>query len=120
MKTADDNTGTPEMKRFFYAALLVISVGPAPAGKAHAQGGAPFERTVSMAKGDRDHAAQADRSEKLPLPRDPDTAVREEFELARARGTAQAWQRFITRHADHRLAAEARAELQKLKQKSSR
>lgn len=61
--------------------------------------------------------AQADRSEPLPLPRDPDIAVQEEFDAARARGTTEAWELFIARHGNHRLAAEARKELEKLRQK---
>ncbi len=61
--------------------------------------------------------AQA-RSEPLPLPRDPDVAVQEEFDAARAAGTAKGWELFIARHGDHRLAAEAVKELGKLKQKS--
>jgi hypothetical protein len=61
--------------------------------------------------------AQATRSEPLPLPRDPDVAVQEEFDAARARATAEAWELFLARHGDHRLAAEARKELEKLRQK---
>lgn len=34
-------------------------------------------------------------------------AIREEFDAARARGTAEAWQLFIARHPDHPLAAAA-------------
>src|SRR5688572_9486971 len=98
----------PEMKRFFCAALLVVTAGSVSAGMLHAGGGTALERIMSMTKGDPDRTAQAERSENLPLPRDPDIAVREEFELARARGTAEAWQLFIARHANHRLAAEAR------------
>ena len=64
----------------------------------------------------KDRLAQT-HSETLPLPRDPDIAVREEFDRARAQNTGQAWELFIARHGDHRLAAEARKELEKLRQK---
>lgn len=63
--------------------------------------------------------AQARHSEPLPLPRDPDVAVREEFDAARASATIEAWELFLARHGDHRLAAEARKELDKIK-KSAR
>jgi len=64
--------------------------------------------------------AQSRHSEPLPPPRDPDIAVREEFDAARARATPEAWELFLARHGDHRLAAEARKELEKIKQKSAR
>lgn len=57
------------------------------------------------------------RSEPLPQPRDPETAVREEFEIARARGTAEAWQLFISRHGQHDLAVEARNEIDLLEER---
>ena len=41
-------------------------------------------------------------------PRPGEYAVREEFEAARKAGTADAWDLFIARHADHPLAEEAR------------
>ena len=103
------------------AAMLAISVayGSPSTGRpiSDAADSVPLKRIVSMAKpGSRD-LAQADRSTPLPLPRDPNVAVREEFELARARGTAEAWQLFISRHGDHQLAAEARKQLEQLKNK---
>ncbi len=68
-----------------------------------------------MAQGDPNRLAQAGRSDKLPLPRDPDIAVREEFELARTKGTIEAMENFIARHGDHPLAADAKRELARMK-----
>ena len=73
------------------------------------------ERIATMAK--PNDFTPPDRSTPLPLPRDPEVAVREEFEIASTRGTAEAWQLFISRHGGHRLAAEARKELERLKGK---
>lgn len=56
----------------------------------------------------------------LPPPRDPEAAVREEYELARARNTQDALELFIRRHADHPLAAEARKILDRLRTKGGR
>ena len=64
--------------------------------------------------------AQSGRSEPLPLPRDPDIAVKEEFDAARARATVEAWELFLARHGNHRLAAEARKELERLRQNRAR
>jgi hypothetical protein len=46
----------------------------------------------------------------LPLPRDPDIAVREELDAARHAGTVAAYDLFLIRHGDHRLAETARRE----------
>ena len=43
--------------------------------------------------------------------RDPDIAVREEFEHAERVATAEAWQLFLARHPDHALAAIAKDKL---------
>jgi len=54
------------------------------------------------------------RTTDLPRPRDPDIAVQEELEAARRARTVAAYDLFIARHADHKLAAIAlreRAEL---------
>ena len=69
---------------------------------------------------DKPKIAQNDRSEPLPPPRDPDIAVKEEFDAARARATIEAWELFLARHGDHRLAAEARKELERLRQNRAR
>ena len=54
------------------------------------------------------------QEQSVPLARDADAAVREEYEAARRQGRAQALQLFIARHPDHPLAAEARAALERL------
>lgn len=46
--------------------------------------------------------------------RDPDIAVQEEFDAARRADTVKAWELFIARHPDHRLAKEAQQELRRL------
>jgi hypothetical protein len=44
----------------------------------------------------------------MPLPRDPQLAVQEEFEAAKAQGTREAYDLFIARHPESALVAEAR------------
>ena len=74
------------------------------------------ERGRTMANtDDPTRLAQPRRSEPLPLPRDPELAVREEYDLAKGRGSAEAFELFIARHPDHALVAEARRELERLK-----
>jgi hypothetical protein len=108
--------GTRAMRRFFYATLpTVVSIAAASAAAAF-DGGVAVERITSMTKSEPERIAQ-NRSEPLPLPRDPEIAVREEFDAARARGTAESWDLFIARHPGHRLAGDARKELEKLRQK---
>ena len=80
---------------------------------------AAHERGSPVTKSDPNRTAQ-NRSEPLPLPRDPDIAVREEFEAARAQNTVGSWELFIARHGDHSLAVQARKELEKLQKKPSR
>jgi len=48
----------------------------------------------------------------VPPARDPKIAVEEEYEFARKRGTADAWELFIRRHPDDPLAEKARHELE--------
>lgn len=50
------------------------------------------------------------RSTELPLPRDGDIAVQEELDAARKAGTVAAYDLFIARYPDHRLAGLARRE----------
>jgi hypothetical protein len=57
------------------------------------------------------------QSESLPPPRDPDAAVREEYDLALARGTADALELFLVRYPGHGLAADARERLDRLRAK---
>jgi hypothetical protein len=74
------------------------------------------ERSYAMAKSvDPTRLAQDRHGEPLPRPRDPELAVREEYDLAKGRGTAEAFELFIARHPSHTLVAEARRELERLK-----
>jgi hypothetical protein len=54
----------------------------------------------------------------LPPARDPEVAVREEYELAQ--GNAAALELFMARHADHPLASAARRELEGLRRQGLR
>lgn len=49
-----------------------------------------------------------------PLPRDPEIAVREEFQMAERSNTPEGWQRFISRHAGHALVDAAKTRLKAL------
>ena len=57
---------------------------------------------------------KARRAPSVPPARDPSVAVAEEYELARQKGTAEAFELFIARHGDDPLAEKARAELKRL------
>jgi hypothetical protein len=50
------------------------------------------------------------RTTDLPRPRDPNVAVQEELDAARRERTVAAYDRFIARHGDHKLAEVARRE----------
>ncbi|MBR0791475.1 hypothetical protein JQ631_20555 [Bradyrhizobium manausense] len=50
----------------------------------------------------------------VPLARDPSIAVVEEYEAARRKNTAEAYELFIARHGDDPLAAKAQADLSRL------
>lgn len=51
----------------------------------------------------------------MPPARNGEIATREEYEIARRRGTAEALELFIARHPDSTLAKRARAELRQMK-----
>ncbi|KQV34792.1 MULTISPECIES: hypothetical protein [unclassified Rhizobium] len=55
----------------------------------------------------------AEEKNMLPPPRDPTTAIREEYDMALRSNTPEAWRRFIARHRGHPLAIEASDHLQK-------
>jgi hypothetical protein len=61
-----------------------------------------------------DEVPRARRGDSVPPARAPSLAVAEEYELARQKGTAQAFELFIARHGDDPLAARARADLRRL------
>jgi hypothetical protein len=101
-----------------YRAVLLVSLTAAIlfVGGLTAYPNPLVERSHPMAKtDDPTRLAQDRRSEPLPLPRDPEIAVREEYDLAKGRGTAQAFELFIARHPNHALVAEARRELERIK-----
>lgn len=52
-----------------------------------------------------------------PLPRDPEFAVQEEFQVAERSNTPEGWRRFINRHSGHALAETARERLKALQSK---
>lgn len=51
----------------------------------------------------------------MPPARNGEIAVREEYDIARRRGTAEALELFIARHPDSALAERARVELRQMK-----
>jgi hypothetical protein len=51
----------------------------------------------------------------MPPARNGEIAVKEEYEIARRRGTAEALELFIARHPDSALAERARAELRQMR-----
>jgi hypothetical protein len=98
------------------ATLGVLAISAAPSSfslLAGEDGYRASKRTGTMTASSQD-PSQPRRSPKLPLPRDPDVAVREEFQLARTQGTIEAMENFLARHGDHPLADQARRELRKL------
>ncbi|MCP3367763.1 hypothetical protein [Bradyrhizobium cajani] len=74
----------------------------------------PEGQPVMARKAKADEAAKAPRAPVMPPLRDPSIAVAEEYEAARAKGTAEALELFIARHSDDPLAEKARAELKRL------
>jgi hypothetical protein len=54
------------------------------------------------------------RSPSVPIARDPSAAVAEEYEAARRKDTAEAYELFIARHGDDPFAEKARADLKRL------
>lgn len=50
----------------------------------------------------------------LPLPRDPQIAVQEEYDAAKSEQSLAGWELFLQRHADNKLAVAARWELDKI------
>ena len=69
---------------------------------------------LMVGKATADDGAKAQRAPSVPPARDPSAAVAEEYELARQKGTAEAFELFIARHGDDPLAEKARAELKRL------
>ncbi|WP_312016623.1 hypothetical protein [Bradyrhizobium sp. BR 10261] len=67
-----------------------------------------------VGKANASNGGKAGRAPSVPPARAPSVAVAEEYELARQKGTAEAFQLFIARHGDDPLAEKARAELKRL------
>ncbi|KJC50752.1 hypothetical protein [Bradyrhizobium sp. LTSP857] len=72
------------------------------------------EAPVMIGKANADDNGKALRAPSVPPARDPSVAVAEEYELARQKGTPEAFELFIARHGDDPLAEKARAELRRL------
>ncbi|MCP3384646.1 hypothetical protein NLM31_30160 [Bradyrhizobium sp. CCGUVB4N] len=89
----------------FFGALVTF------AGMDHLPlGGVP----VMVGKANADDGGNALRAPSVPPARAPSAAVAEEYELARQKGTPEAFELFIARHGDDPLAEKARAELKRL------
>ncbi|MDN5006374.1 hypothetical protein ACFQZO_36745 [Bradyrhizobium sp. GCM10027634] len=69
---------------------------------------------LMIGKASAEDGGKARRAPSVPPARDPAAAVAEEYELARQKGTAEAFELFIARHGDDPLAEKARAELKRL------
>ncbi len=89
----------------------LLSAWVALAGPNHLPfGGLP----VMVEKANADDSSKVLRAPSVPPARDPSAAVAEEYELARQKGTPEAFELFIARHGDDPLAEKARAELKRL------
>jgi hypothetical protein len=74
-----------------------------------------FCEELAMArKAPSDEIGKGAPARSLPMARDPSIAVAEEYELARRKGTAEAFELFIARHGDDPLTEKARVELRRL------
>lgn len=65
-------------------------------------------------KAKADDSFKAERGPAMPVARDPEIAVAEEYEAARRKGTREALELFIARHGDNSLAQNARVQLKRL------
>lgn len=95
------------IRRMLMASLAVVSGGLGI--------GADWSNPERMVMAAADEKPIApDRDNPLPPPRDPNIAVREEYDLAVAAGTVAALDLFIRRHGDHPLADLAKRERDRL------
>ncbi|UVO31784.1 hypothetical protein [Bradyrhizobium arachidis] len=74
----------------------------------------PKEHPIMARKAQADETGKGTPARSVPPARDPAIAVAEEYEIARRKGTAEAFELFIARHGDDPLAEKARAELKRL------
>src|SRR5262245_60917637 len=72
------------------------------------------EQPIMVENANADEIGHAPRAPTVPAARDPSVAVAEEYELARKKGTAEAFELFIARHGDSPLAEKAREDLKRL------
>lgn len=84
------------MSRFVVFAILGFALAGAASSKEHQM------------------SAAGQSSDALPRPRDGDIAIQEELDAARRAGTVEAYDLFLARHGDHRLAGVARRERTRL------
>jgi hypothetical protein len=70
---------------------------------------------VMVEKASADDNGKALRAPSVPPARDPAAAVAEEYELARQKGTPEAFELFISRHPDSAEARKARENLRAIK-----
>jgi hypothetical protein len=74
----------------------------------------PRKGEVNVTKGyvlSDEKAMESKHLTPMPLPRDPQIALYEEFEAAKHKNTKAAWELFLKRHADSTLAGAARQEI---------
>src|SRR6266568_1529370 len=89
----------------------LFSALAALAGSDHLPLGGP---PIMVGQANANESGKALRAPSVPPARDPSVAVAEEYELARQKGTPEAFELFIARHGDDPLAEKARAELKRL------
>lgn len=98
------------MNTFFLFAVGVMPAFGGEHGTMVAAASGPQERATQTGTGamtTKRFASEAPLPT-MPLPRDPQVAVQEEFEAAKAQGTREAYDLFIARHPDSRFTAEAK------------
>lgn len=74
----------------------------------------PGELPAMVGKANADDGGKTRRAPSVPPARASSAAVAEEYEIARQKGTAEAFELFVARHGDDPLAEKARAELKRL------
>jgi hypothetical protein len=62
---------------------------------------------------------QSGAQSQLPLPRDPQIAVQEEYDAAKSANTKSSWELFLRRHPDNDLSARARQNMAALNGKAT-
>ena len=106
-----NNRGNVTKTRRFGMILAILPAMLLPAPDCYGPGGILL--MTKPANAGEKPPASPERT--MPLARNPEIAVEEEYNIARRRGTAEALELFIARHPEGPLAERARAELRQMK-----